>query len=51
MLGDRFPEPPDRLPAGVGMVDEELSAWRLHWEEGSLETRLYPTGKYVSARA
>ena len=44
--GDRLPEPPERLPASFELVEEELSAWRLHCEEDPLEARRYPTGRY-----
>ena len=44
--GDRLPEPPERLPAPLDLVEEQLSAWRLHWEEAPLEARRYPTGRY-----
>lgn len=47
MLGsDRLPDPPERLPAPFELAEEEISAWRLHWEEDPLEARLYPTGRY-----
>lgn len=44
--GDRLPEPPDRLPVPFKPEEEELSAWRLHWEQDPLEARRYPTGRY-----
>lgn len=44
--GDRLPEPPERLPALFGLAEEEISAWRLHWEVDPLEARRYPTGRY-----
>lgn len=44
--GDRLPEPPERLPDPFDLVEEEISAWRLHWEEAPLEARRYPTGRY-----
>lgn len=47
MLGsDRLPDPPERLPAPFELVKEEISAWRLHWEEDPLEARRYPAGRY-----
>lgn len=44
--GDRLPEPPEKLPARLGLVEEEISAWRLHGEVDPLEARRYPTGRY-----
>ena len=44
--GDRLPEPQERLPAPFDLAKEEISAWRLHWEEPPLEARRYPTGRY-----
>lgn len=44
--GDRLPEPPERLPVPFALAEEEISAWRLHWEEDPLEARRYPTGRY-----
>lgn len=44
--GDQLPEPPERLPAAFDLVEEQLSAWRLHREEDPLEVRRYPTGRY-----
>lgn len=47
MLGsDRLPDPPERLPAPFELAEEKLSAWRLHWEDDTLEARRYPTGRY-----
>lgn len=43
---DRLPEPPERLPAPLDLTEEEISAWRLHWEENPLDTRSYPTGRF-----
>ncbi len=44
--GDRLPEPPENLPDPFELAEEEVSAWRLHWEEDPLEARRYPTGRY-----
>ncbi len=44
--GDRLPEPPDRLPVPFELEEEDLSAWRLHWEQDPIETRRYPTGRH-----
>ncbi len=44
--GDRLPEPPDRLPVPFEFEEEDLSAWRLHWEQDPSETRRYPTGRH-----
>lgn len=44
--GDRLPEPPEHLPDPFELAEEEVSAWRLHWEEDPLEARRYPTGRY-----
>lgn len=46
LSGDRLPEPPERLPAPFDLTEEEVSAWRLHWEEDPLEARRYPAGRY-----
>ncbi len=43
---DRLPEPPERLPEGVELVEEKLSAWRLHWEEDPLGIPSRTTGKF-----
>lgn len=43
---DRLPEPPEHLPASLDLTEEEISAWRLHWEENSLYVRSYPTGRF-----
>lgn len=44
--GDRLPGPPARLPAPFELAEEEVSAWRLHWERDPLEARRYSTGRY-----
>ncbi len=41
-----MPEPPERLPVPFELVEEEISAWRLHWDEAPLEVRRYPTGRH-----
>lgn len=43
---DRLPEPPERLPTPIELAGEEISAWRLHWEENPLDVRSYPTAKF-----
>ncbi len=44
--GDRLPEPPERLSSGFDLVEEQLSAWRLHREENPLEPRRHEAGRY-----
>jgi hypothetical protein len=43
---DRLPDPPERLPTPIDLTGEEISAWRLHWEENPLDVRSYPTGRF-----
>jgi hypothetical protein len=43
---DRLPEPPENLPAPLDLTEEELSAWRLHWEVNPLHMRSHPTGRF-----
>ena len=43
--GDRLPEPPERLPETLGLAREEISVWRLHWED-PLEARSHPAGRF-----
>lgn len=44
--GDRLPEPSKRLSAPFDLTEEEVSVWRLHWEEDPLEARHYPAGRH-----
>lgn len=41
-----MPEPPERLPGELDLVEEKLSVWRLHWEEEPLGIKSYPTGRF-----
>ncbi|MDQ3506464.1 MAG: RES family NAD+ phosphorylase [Actinomycetota bacterium] len=43
---DRLPEPPEKLPGELDLVEEKLSVWRLHWEGDPLKIESYPTGRF-----